>query len=355
MSDTAIATNGAALWTLEEICRLVSHSGDSAETLSNVVQFIRGRFQTDVCSVYLLEPDRTRLVLAATHGLRPESVGRMRMRLDEGLVGLVAEELRPQLIEDAFLHPRFKYFGETGEDPFRSFLGVPLVDHGLLQGVLVVQTAESRKFSPEEVRLLVAAGTQLAPIVAEARMLGQFVAPAHQQLKALAQNLWWSWDEEAIGLFRDLDPVLWRQLDHNPIALLKQISAEKLEERASQLALHSRINYTYRRFQEYTTRPRPGARGTRRALVATGGVFLGRIRHPRVAADLFGRVGSLVGRPHQECLRSEHSADRHRTVLWPRLFQAAIERRTVGRKKTTSTPTARYCRSSRPQVPMASR
>ena len=87
--------------------------------------------------------------------------GRVRMRLDEGLVGLVAEQLRPQVIEDAFNHPRFKYFGETGEDPYRSFLGVPLIDHGLLQGVLVVQTTGARTFPRDEVRLLVAAGAQL--------------------------------------------------------------------------------------------------------------------------------------------------------------------------------------------------
>ena len=253
MNATLTLGGSSALWTIEEICRLASVSGDSTETLTNVVEFIQRRFEADVCSVYLLEPDRTRLVLAATHGLRPESVGRVRMRLDEGLVGMVAEQLRPQMVEDAFRHPRFKYFGETGEDPYRSFLGVPLIDHGLLQGVLVLQTTETRAFSEDEVGLLVAAGEQLAPIVAEARTLGQFIAPAHQRLKAIAQNLWWSWDEEAVSLFRDLDPVTWREVDHNPIAMLQQMSADKLEARASQLALHSRINYTYRRMQEYLT------------------------------------------------------------------------------------------------------
>ncbi len=251
MSETLTLGASSALWTIEEICRLASVTGDSTETLTNVVEFIQRRFEADVCSVYLLEPDRTRLVLAATHGLRPESVGRVRMRLDEGLVGMVAEQLRPRMVEDAFRHPRFKYFGETGEDSYRSFLGVPLTDQGLLQGVLVLQTTDTRKFSPDEVGLLTAAGAQLAPIVSEARTLGQFVAPAHQRLKALAQNLWWSWDEEAVSLFRDLDPVKWRELDHNPIALLQQIPADKLEQRASQMALHSRINYTYRRLQEY--------------------------------------------------------------------------------------------------------
>jgi glycogen phosphorylase len=261
MSDVPSTYEGALLWTLEEISRLVSHSGNPSETLMNIVKLIQQRFETDVCSVYLLEPDRSNLVLAATVGLRPDSVGRVRMRLSEGLVGLVGEHVRPQVVEDATKHPRFKYFPEAGEDPYHSFLGVPLIDGGLLQGVLVVQTVESRTFSPGDVRMLVTAGTQLAPIVSEARTLRQFVAPAHQRLCALARNLWWSWDDETIGLFREVDPVLWREVDYNPIALLEQIPIDKLEERASQLLLHSRINYAYRRMQEYLTSTRTwGAR-----------------------------------------------------------------------------------------------
>ena len=81
------------LWTLEEISHLVSNSGHPEETLGNIVQLIQRTFDTDVCSVYLLEPDRATLVLAATVGLRPDSVGRVRMRLSEGLAGLVGEQL----------------------------------------------------------------------------------------------------------------------------------------------------------------------------------------------------------------------------------------------------------------------
>ena len=117
--------------------------------------------------------------------------------------------------------------------------------------MLVVQTVERRTFSQDDVRMLVMAGTQLAPIVNEARALGQSVAPAHQRLYALAHNLWWSWDNDTTTLFRELDPVRWREFDHNPIALLQQIPIEALEERAQQLQLHSRINYAYRRLQEY--------------------------------------------------------------------------------------------------------
>jgi starch phosphorylase len=251
MLSPATGHEGTLLWTLDEIGRLISHSGNASETLNNVVHLIQRRFETDVCSVYLLESDRANLVLAATIGLRPESVGRVRMRLSEGLAGLVAELLEPQCVADATTHPRFKYFEEAGEDPYHSFLGVPVMDRGLLQGVLVLQTIEPRIFSPADVRMLVTAGTQLAPIVSEARTLGQFVAPAHRRLAALAHNLWWSWDADATSLFRELDPVMWRELGNNPVALLQRIPVDRLEERASQLALHGRINHAYRRMQEY--------------------------------------------------------------------------------------------------------
>jgi glycogen phosphorylase len=217
------------LWTLEELGELVSRSGNPSETLTNIVHLIQRRFATDVCSVYLLEPDRANLVLAATIGLRPDSVGRVRMRLTEGLVGLVAEQVRPVVVHDTTTHPRFKYFQDAGEDPYRTFLGVPVMDRSVLQGVLVVQTAEARTFGDGDVRLLTTAGAQLAPIVSEARAVGQFVAPVHQRLGAIARNLRWSWDDDSASLFRDLDPVLWRTCNHNPIDLLQRIPIDQLE------------------------------------------------------------------------------------------------------------------------------
>jgi glycogen phosphorylase len=71
------------------------------------------------------------------------------------------------------------------------------------------------------------------------------------RLRALARNLWWTWHPEVVRFFRDLDPVRWRQLDHNPIALLSEFTPGRLEQRASELVLSSQINYAYRRLQEY--------------------------------------------------------------------------------------------------------
>ncbi len=178
MGIALVNAESALLLTLEEVSQLVSHSHHAGETLSNIVSLIQKRFCTDVCSVYLYEPDSSELLLRATVGLKPESVGHIRMRMDEGLTGLTAQQMRPVMVENARIHPRFKFFPETGEEPYHSFLGVPLVEGGMLQGVLVVQTREARKFSPNETRLLVAIGAQLAPLVSEARLLEEVAAVA---------------------------------------------------------------------------------------------------------------------------------------------------------------------------------
>jgi starch phosphorylase len=251
MTQPVDARDANYVLTLEEIGNLAEASGKPAETLMNVVALIAARAKTDVCSVYLLEPDRANMVLAATVGLRPECIGTLRLALNEGLAGLVAEQVRPVAVGQVASHPRFKYFREAGEDSYQSFLGVPIVDRGVLQGVLVVQTVQTRTFPDDEIRMLTEAAAQVATVVSEARTLDRFIAPAQEKLWAIARNLWWSWDQDSTSLFRDLDPVRWRELNHNPISLLSEIPLSKLERRAGDLVLHGRINYAYRRLQEY--------------------------------------------------------------------------------------------------------
>src|SRR6202140_4312654 len=147
--------------TLEKIGNLAAEGGKAAETLMNMVALIGKRFKTEVCSAYLLEPDRTNLILAATVGLRPQCVGTLRMALNEGLAGLVAEQVQPVAVEQVKNHPRFKYFSEAGEESYQSFLGVPLIDDGVLQAVLEVQRIDPRIFEEDEIKMLSEAATQL--------------------------------------------------------------------------------------------------------------------------------------------------------------------------------------------------
>ncbi|HZL53059.1 MAG TPA: alpha-glucan family phosphorylase [Terracidiphilus sp.] len=251
MTQTRETTDASLVLTLEEISNLAAEGGKAADTLMNLVALIAKRFRTEVCSAYLLEPDRSNLVLAATLGLHPSCIGTLRMPLNEGLTGLVAERVLPVDVDDVRNHPRFKYFKESGEEEYHSFLGVPLIDRGILQGVLVVQTKDPRTYRDDEIRMLTEAASQVAPVVSEARTLDRFIAPAQERLWSLARNVWWSWDHDCISLFRDLNPTRWRELNQNPISLLSEMPLGEIERRAAELVLHSRINYVYRRQQEY--------------------------------------------------------------------------------------------------------
>ena len=108
------ALEASHVLTLEQIGALAKQGGKPAETLMNVVALIANRFQVDVCSAYLLEPDRANLVLAATLGLSPHCIGTLRLALHEGLAGLVAEQVRPVAVEQVKTHPRFKVFSRSG-------------------------------------------------------------------------------------------------------------------------------------------------------------------------------------------------------------------------------------------------
>jgi len=146
-------------------------SRDLRETIDLIVSTIATGLEVEVCSLYLFDPKRERLVLRATVGLEDESVGKVSMRVDEGLVGMVIETGGPLPVEDAISHPRYKYFPETGEERFHTFLGVP-VQSGRDRpiGVLVVQTRRRRKFTAGEIRLLKAAANQVAQVLSHYRL-----------------------------------------------------------------------------------------------------------------------------------------------------------------------------------------
>ena len=230
---------------------ITARNDEPTRVLGDRVRSLQSRLSVDVCSIYLLEADRAHLVLAATVGLREDSVRQVRMDLREGLAGMVAQQMQPVVVTDVQKHPRFKYFAEAGEEPYHAFLGVPVVGRGLLHGVLIVQTVEQRAFSDADVAALVAAAVELGPIVAEVRHRDQFIAPLERRLWALALNLWWSWDESCVSLFRDLNPVRWRELGRNPVALLSEMPLDVIDQRVRELVLSHRIHHAYRRLQEY--------------------------------------------------------------------------------------------------------
>lgn len=165
------SSGSLGLRTLEDITSLILQSHDLAQTLQNIAELVARRMQTEVCSVYLLDQDQARLRLSATVGLAREAVGKVALGLDEGLVGLAAKQRQVISIEEPQNHPSFRYFAETGEEQYHSFLGIPLFDRKLPIGVIVIQTLDRRVFSEAEISALQTIAFQISSIVINARLL----------------------------------------------------------------------------------------------------------------------------------------------------------------------------------------
>ncbi|MCK9563659.1 MAG: GAF domain-containing protein, partial [Bacteroidales bacterium] len=158
---------------LRNIVQEVNSARDFAHVLQIIVRRVRKTTDTGVCSIYLHDSACDKYILAATEGLNPEAVGHIRLGVGEGLVGLVASKAEPINLDEAESHPNFAYFPESGEERFRSFLGVPVIHHRTVLGVLVVQQAEQRRFDESEEAFLVTVSAQLAGVIAHANATGE--------------------------------------------------------------------------------------------------------------------------------------------------------------------------------------
>lgn len=133
--------------------------------LAGLVRLVAAELVTEVCSIYVMRPGEV-LELAATEGLRQEAVGQTRLRVGEGIVGLVAATGEALNLPDAQNHPAFAYRGETGEDLFTSMLAVPLRRAGRILGVIAVQNRNPRRYEPAEVEDLETVAMLLAEMLA---------------------------------------------------------------------------------------------------------------------------------------------------------------------------------------------
>ncbi len=150
---------------LRRLREVMAQSGPTEDRLQSVVRLIAANMVAEVCSIYLLQPDN-QLELFATEGLRQQSVHKTFLAVGEGLVGTVAQTARPLALANAQRHPAFAYRPETGEDPFLSFLGVPLLRGGRVLGVLAVQNVTQRTYKLEEMEALETVAMVLAEMVA---------------------------------------------------------------------------------------------------------------------------------------------------------------------------------------------
>ena len=158
---------------LRRIIQEVNAAPDLQKALDIIVQRVRVNVGVDVASVYLLDDEHDQYVLMATEGFRKDAIGKVRIDKGKGLISMVADREEPVNLEDAPSHPLYLFIVETGEKPYHGFLGVPIIQHRKVLGVLVVRQREYRKFGEEEEAFLFTLAAQLAGAITHAGASGE--------------------------------------------------------------------------------------------------------------------------------------------------------------------------------------
>ncbi len=157
---------------LRRIVQDVNSAANLNEALCLVTQQVKEAINTQSSSIYLVDNHRAEYVLMAADGLNPDAVGTVRLKMSQGLVGLVGQREEPINIENSQIHPNFFPEPRVKEENYKAFLGVPIIHRRNIQGVFVVQEEQERRYDEEEEAFLVTLCAQLSGVIAHAKATG---------------------------------------------------------------------------------------------------------------------------------------------------------------------------------------
>ncbi len=180
------------VWSIGELSGLFERRTNMGEFLQDVVNRIADHMAADVCSIYLYDEEAGVLILRATRGLNKDSIGNVKLSIGEGITGRALKELRPIREARAKKNPYFKFFPELFEEPFESFLAVP-IKRGLHRiGVMVLQHKRPDYFDVHDTRAIQAIASQLAATLENVEILMEIhadretAAPEQQEVTTVS-------------------------------------------------------------------------------------------------------------------------------------------------------------------------
>ncbi|OAI49199.1 phosphoenolpyruvate--protein phosphotransferase [Gammaproteobacteria bacterium SCGC AG-212-F23] len=166
---------------LRQIIQTMLAQPDFKEALQLMVQHVVDLLQTDACSLYLLDKQRGEYRLVAAQGLNPDAIMKVSVPVHQGLIGWVGEREEPVNLENANQHPQFLSIPLLQEENYKAFLGVPIIYHRRVFGVLIVQQRTANCFDESTEAFLVTLAVQLAPVIASADASGKMAVLLENQ------------------------------------------------------------------------------------------------------------------------------------------------------------------------------
>lgn len=215
---------------LKRLRDVMAGSGDARGRLRKIVTLIAAELHADVCSCYIMRAGEI-LELFATHGLRQEAVHVTRLQNGEGIIGAIAAQAAPLALANARAHPNFVYRPETGEDPFQSMMGVPILRSGRVRGVLAIQHKAKHHYGEDAIELLETVAMVIAEMTAQDALVPSSEAVTAGDPALRPTQI------DGIGLNGGM--AAGRAVLHRPQITLREMVAENPE--AEQARLHTAI------------------------------------------------------------------------------------------------------------------
>lgn len=166
---------------LHGIVQEVNDAPNLERALGIIVCRVKQAVLADVCSVYLNDTDHQKHILMATDGLCRDAVGRVHLPIGHGLIGVVSNRAEPLNLAEAATHPQYILTQETGEIGYHGFLGVPIIQHRQVLGVLVIRRRDPRRFDDQDVTFVMTLAAQLAGAITHARASGELARLQSQE------------------------------------------------------------------------------------------------------------------------------------------------------------------------------
>src|SRR5437764_4905831 len=185
--SAALEEKSAEVELLHEVAAGVAAATSAEEMLDYIAKTAIRVSDTDSASIYVLDEAKGELILRAVKDAPHGVLGKLKLKIGEGITGWVARELKPVALDRAaYLDPRFKDLPDLRDQRFQSFLSVPMVAKNQFIGVLNVKTAATHHYSDQQIRLLSAAAAQAAAAIEGARIHDEMTA-RKSQLSAISE------------------------------------------------------------------------------------------------------------------------------------------------------------------------
>jgi PAS domain S-box-containing protein len=165
----------------------LASSLDLDEVLHLIVELAAGLLDAEVCTIRLLDEQTRELPLRVARGISDQLAQRVAPKVGQGLIGLVAAQGVPIHISDLQSAPPTAYPDVMAEEGLHAYLGVPLLLHDKVIGVLSLSRKQTSPFTSLEVELLSSFAHQASVAIERAELFAT-VLQEKKESEAIIRN-----------------------------------------------------------------------------------------------------------------------------------------------------------------------